>query len=131
MVTTIAATISGANAGDHSSPFSDTTILSALMAGIPNLQHTKSQLPYVLIALGVSVVCGFLPCGFGFNPWAANAISVAVLAAIVVLFGKHVGDYAARDKTCSAQDDVTLAQHGWRWLQQRTLCRGRRGYEVV
>ncbi len=47
------------------------------MAGIPNLQHTKSQFPYAFTALLVSVVCGFIPVGFGMNPWLANAIQVA------------------------------------------------------
>ena len=83
MISTIAATMSGANAGDNCSPFSDTTILSALMAEIPNLQHTKSQFPYSLLALVMAALLGFLPVGFkAYNEWVANALQIFLIGAI-------------------------------------------------
>lgn len=46
----IGAVFGGAVFGDHCSPFSDTTIVSALAAGCRPIDHVVSQLPYALAA---------------------------------------------------------------------------------
>ena len=53
----IGAVISGGVFGDHSSPISDTTIISALAAGCDVIEHTDSQLPYALLAGGIATLC--------------------------------------------------------------------------
>lgn len=50
------AVISGGVFGDHCSPISDTTIISAMASGCDVGEHTKTQLPYALIAAGISLI---------------------------------------------------------------------------
>ena len=50
----IAAVMGGGCFGDHCSPLSDTTILSSLGAGSDHIDHVKTQMPYALVAAGLS-----------------------------------------------------------------------------
>lgn len=59
----VAAVLSGGIFGDHSSPISDTTIVSSLAAGTEHIDHVKTQLPYALRAGAISAA-GFLILGF-------------------------------------------------------------------
>ena len=59
----MAAVISGGAFGSHACFYTDATLLSSQSAGIDNMEHALSQLPYVLIAAGASVVA-YLVCGF-------------------------------------------------------------------
>jgi Na+/H+ antiporter NhaC len=58
----LAAILGGGVFGDHCSPISDTTAVSAVAAGCDLLEHTKTQLPYALIAAGLALV-GYLLMG--------------------------------------------------------------------
>jgi Na+/H+ antiporter NhaC len=44
----VAAALGGGVFGDHCSPISDTTVVSALAAGCDVLDHVWTQLPYAL-----------------------------------------------------------------------------------
>lgn len=59
----MAAIVSGGAFGSHACFYTDATLLSSSAAGIDNLEHAISQLPYVSIAAALSCV-GFLVCGF-------------------------------------------------------------------
>lgn len=59
----VAAVVGGGVFGDHCSPISDTTIVSSLAAGCDHLEHVKTQIPYALVAGGISII-GFLIIGF-------------------------------------------------------------------
>lgn len=59
----MAAIISGGAFGSHACFYCDATLLSSSSAGIDNMEHAVSQLPYVSIAAVLSAV-GFLVCGF-------------------------------------------------------------------
>ena len=50
------AVISGGVFGDHCSPISDTTIISAMASGCSVQEHTRTQLPYALISAGISLL---------------------------------------------------------------------------
>ncbi|MFH0710543.1 MAG: Na+/H+ antiporter NhaC family protein [Pseudomonadota bacterium] len=50
------AVISGGVFGDHCSPISDTTIISAMASGCSVQEHTKTQLPYALISATVALL---------------------------------------------------------------------------
>ncbi|HLD24033.1 MAG TPA: Na+/H+ antiporter NhaC family protein [Sulfuricurvum sp.] len=50
------AAISGGVFGDHCSPISDTTIISAMASGCSVQEHTKTQLPYALISAGFAFI---------------------------------------------------------------------------
>ncbi len=56
LIATIGAVLSGAVFGDHCSPISDTTLVSAISSGCGPIRHVHSQLPYALWAGGVSIV---------------------------------------------------------------------------
>jgi Na+/H+ antiporter NhaC len=64
MPVVIGAVLSGGLFGDHSSPVSETTILSATGAGTTTLEHFRTQLPYALtnavIAFGGFMLAGHL-----------------------------------------------------------------------
>ena len=52
----MAAIMSGAGFGSHACFYSDATLVSSRIAGIDNLEHATSQLPYVIIAAAISLV---------------------------------------------------------------------------
>jgi len=58
----VAAVLSGGIFGDHSSPISDTTIISSLAAGTQLIDHVQTQLPYALIAGAIASI-GFVVLG--------------------------------------------------------------------
>ncbi|WP_405102697.1 Na+/H+ antiporter NhaC family protein [Oceanobacillus sp. FSL H7-0719] len=62
LLPTLAAVLAGAVFGDHCSPISDTTILSATGAGANHIDHVLTQLPYALITASVSII-GYLLIG--------------------------------------------------------------------
>lgn len=53
-VIVIAAVMSGGVFGDHCSPISDTTIIASMAAATDHIDHVRTQLPYALIAGGLS-----------------------------------------------------------------------------
>ncbi len=52
----LAAILGGGVFGDHCSPISDTTAVSAIASGCDLLEHVKTQLPYALTAGGITVL---------------------------------------------------------------------------
>ncbi|SDK28647.1 Na+/H+ antiporter NhaC family protein [Microbulbifer yueqingensis] len=58
----VAAVLSGGIFGDHSSPISDTTIISSLASGTEHIDHVRTQLPYALQAGAISAA-GFVLLG--------------------------------------------------------------------
>lgn len=78
----IGSVLSGGLFGDHSSPVSETTILSSTGAGTTPLQHFTTQLPYALTNGGIALA-GFLVAGITETVWIAGA-AVAVQAAVLI-----------------------------------------------
>jgi tetracycline resistance efflux pump len=52
----LAAALSGGIFGDHSSPISDSTVVSSLAAATDHIAHVRTQLPYALLAAGVAAI---------------------------------------------------------------------------
>jgi len=52
----LAAILGGGVFGDHCSPISDTTAVSAIASGCDLLEHVRTQLPYALFAGGLTVM---------------------------------------------------------------------------
>lgn len=50
----VAASLSGGVFGDHSSPVSDTTIISSMASATDHIDHVRTQLPYALLAAAVA-----------------------------------------------------------------------------
>jgi tetracycline resistance efflux pump len=74
----IGAVFGGATLGDHCSPFSDTTIVSALASGCKTTDHVISQLPFAgMAALSACVAYAFMAAGL--VPFAATLLAAFVL----------------------------------------------------
>ena len=58
----VAASLSGGIFGDHSSPISDTTIISSMASATDHVDHVRTQLPYALLA-GAVATAGFALVG--------------------------------------------------------------------
>src|SRR5699024_1960241 len=63
MLPMLAAVLAGAVFGDHCSPISDTTILSATGSNCHHIDHVVTQLPYALVAAFIAGL-GYLVLGF-------------------------------------------------------------------
>jgi Na+/H+ antiporter NhaC len=56
----IAAILGGGIFGDHCSPISDTTAVSAIASGCDLLEHVQTQLPYALFGGALSLLAYFI-----------------------------------------------------------------------
>lgn len=52
----IGAVLAGGSLGDNASPLGETAVLSSTISEVPLMEHVKSQLPYSLVAIGISTV---------------------------------------------------------------------------
>jgi Na+/H+ antiporter NhaC len=90
IVMSAGAVLTGAIFGDHSSPISDTTILSSMGAGSNVLDHVKTQLPYAIAIALVSIFFGYLPAALGLSIWIILPIGLISVVALVFILGKKV-----------------------------------------
>ncbi|MFM2003389.1 MAG: hypothetical protein RI963_2815 [Planctomycetota bacterium] len=90
LLASLGAVLAGAIFGDHCSPISDTTIMSAQASGCDVMAHTLTQLPYALLAGAVAIVLGTLPAGWGVSPWLLVPLQFAALALFMRRFGRRV-----------------------------------------
>ena len=89
-VIVFASVLTGAVFGNHTSPIADTMILSSASAHSDYMDHFKTQLPYGLMALAVSLVVGFVPAAFGVPPLYSLLAGSLVLFLLVRVIGKTV-----------------------------------------
>jgi len=80
----IGAVLSGGLFGDHCSPISDTTILSATGAGCSHLEHVKTQLPYAVFN-GVCCIAAFVVAGLTGSAWALLVAAGLMLVGMVII----------------------------------------------
>jgi tetracycline resistance efflux pump len=84
LIPSFGAVLAGAIFGDHTSPLSDTTILSSIGSGIHLMDHTTTQLPYALVCSAASVI-GYVALGFTRNAVVGLLVTLVALAVAVVL----------------------------------------------
>ncbi len=84
----IGAVFGGAVLGDHCSPFSDTTIVSAIASGCEPTSHVHSQLPYAAITATFAAVSYSLMAA-GLVPVLATGASALILILTVVYLSKR------------------------------------------
>ncbi|MCP3916558.1 MAG: Na+/H+ antiporter NhaC family protein [bacterium] len=90
VVISIGAVLEGAIFGDHCSPISDTTVMSSIASASDHIDHVRTQMPYAITTMLVALVVGYFPAAFlGMNPFISLALGVAVLAGIVLIYGKR------------------------------------------
>lgn len=82
-VVCVSACMAGAVCGDHCSPISDTTIMASAGAQCDHVDHVSTQLPYAVVAAGVSFAAYLVA---GFVPNALIALPIAVVLMIGTLF---------------------------------------------
>jgi Na+/H+ antiporter NhaC len=90
LIGTVGAVLAGAVFGDHCSPISDTTLVSAFSSDCDVMAHVRTQLPYALAAAALAVVLGYGPAGFGVSPWLLLPAGCLALWALVRFAGKPV-----------------------------------------
>ncbi|HKM03437.1 MAG TPA: Na+/H+ antiporter NhaC family protein [Lachnospiraceae bacterium] len=82
LIISMSAVMAGAVCGDHVSPISDTTILSSTGAGCNHIDHVNTQLPYALVAAGVSFVC-YIVSGFMGNGYVGLVVGIVGMFTIL------------------------------------------------
>jgi Na+/H+ antiporter NhaC len=91
MLVSIGAVLEGAIFGDHCSPISDTTVLTSLGTQCDLLAHVTTQLPYAMLAMTASALCGYLPImWFGPTIWPISmAAGLLFMVGALLLFGRN------------------------------------------
>lgn len=87
----IGAVFGGAVFGDNCSPFSDTTIVTALATGCSASSHVATQLPYALIA-ALAASLAYAMMALGLNPGFSTLAIGAVLALVVFALSRRSSD---------------------------------------
>ncbi|MCO6454176.1 MAG: hypothetical protein J5I93_02570 [Pirellulaceae bacterium] len=90
LIATIGSVLAGAIFGDHCSPISDTTVLSAQASGCDHMAHVRTQMPYALFVAAVSILCGTLPVGLGWPLWLMLPLGVVAMAGGLLVWGRRV-----------------------------------------
>ena len=84
LIPAFGAVLAGAIFGDHTSPLSDTTILSSIGSGIQLIDHVTTQIPYALVC-AVASLAGFIVLGLTRNITVGLLTTLAALAVAVFL----------------------------------------------
>ena len=78
-----AGVLSGSVAGDHISPISDTTVLSALACDCDLLAHVNTQAPYAAVVSVIAILLGTIPIGFDAFP---NIVGLLLGWGVIIAF---------------------------------------------
>lgn len=81
----LGAVLDGAIFGDHCSPISDTTILSAIVSSCDPMHHVRTQIPYALTVAFVALMCGYVPAALGLPSYIGILIGFGVF--VLLFFG--------------------------------------------
>ena len=101
VLTASAAVLAGAIFGDHSSPISDTTILSSMGAGSNLIDHVRTQLPYVMFVGCIAILFGYIPSAMGVSVWIIIPVAITIMAVLIFFIGTTV------DTSDAPKDQVT------------------------
>jgi Na+/H+ antiporter NhaC len=86
---TISSVMAGAVFGDHSSPISDTTVLSSMASACDLVDHVRTQLPYALVVAVVALAVGEIPAAAEWvHPVWSILIGLVILWVVVRIWGK-------------------------------------------
>jgi len=95
MYSAIASNLAGAVWGDHCSPISDTTVLSSMASSCDHIEHVRTQMPYAVLVATVGLAVGTIPGGYGLPPLISIVLGIALLVAILRIFGRRADDAVA------------------------------------
>jgi tetracycline resistance efflux pump len=88
LIPAFGAVLAGAIFGDHTSPLSDTTILSAIGSGVHLVDHVTTQIPYALVCAAASIL-GYVSLGLT-GSFAVGLITTLAALAVAVFLLKTV-----------------------------------------
>jgi Na+/H+ antiporter NhaC len=83
-----AAVLDGAIFGDHTSPFSDTTIMSSLACECDPWRHVQTQFPYALFVAFGATFLGYFLVSFGNSPWISYLFFITLTSLFFWLYKK-------------------------------------------
>lgn len=89
IIVSTSAVLTGAIFGDHCSPISDTTILSSMGASCNHIDHVKTQMPYAIYIAIITILCGYIPSGFGLPLYVILPVAIFVVVAGLRIIGKR------------------------------------------
>jgi tetracycline resistance efflux pump len=96
LIPAFGAVLAGAIFGDHTSPLSDTTILSSVGSGIHIIDHVTTQIPYALVC-AVASIAGYIALGFTRNITVGLLTTLAALAVAVVVLRTRFASETPRE----------------------------------
>ncbi|HAX72306.1 MAG TPA: sodium:proton antiporter [Firmicutes bacterium] len=99
MIPVMAAVLSGAIFGDHASPISDTTLLSATGSGCDLGAHFNSQLPYALLSASIAAL-GYIAFGITGNLFISYIVIGLAFVGVIL--------YASRKRVTQASIEINL-----------------------
>jgi tetracycline resistance efflux pump len=97
---TIGAVFGGATLGDHCSPFSDTTIVSALASGCRTVDHVVTQLPLAGMVAGMAALA-YTAMAAGVPAAGGTALAALVLGAWVFALSRRKGEAVGEGKSAA------------------------------
>ena len=89
LVLSIGAVLEGSIFGDHCSPISDTTILSSVASASDHMDHTRTQMPYAMLAMATALAAGYIPVAYLGHAWVYLSIPMGAL--LLFLFLLFIG----------------------------------------
>jgi tetracycline resistance efflux pump len=96
LIPAFGAVLAGAIFGDHTSPLSDTTILSSVGSGIHLIDHVTTQMPYALVCAGASLA-GYMVLGFTRNITVGLLTALAAFAVAVFVLRTRFASETERE----------------------------------
>lgn len=84
----LGAVLDGAIFGDHCSPISDTTILSAIVSSCDPMHHVRTQMPYALTVAVIALLCGYLPAALGLPSYIGILIGLGVIVLLYYVLSR-------------------------------------------
>jgi tetracycline resistance efflux pump len=96
LIPVFGAVLAGSIFGDHTSPLSDTTILSSIGSGIQLIEHVTTQMPYALLA-AVATTIGYVVLGLTENTAVGLVTALVALFAGIFLLKERFSDRAAHE----------------------------------
>jgi tetracycline resistance efflux pump len=96
LIPAFGAVLAGAIFGDHTSPLSDTTILSSVGSGIHLIDHVTTQIPYALVCAGASLA-GYIVLGFTRNITVGLLTALAAFAVAVFVLRSRFASETERE----------------------------------
>ncbi len=90
LILSIGAVLEGSIFGDHCSPISDTTILSSVASASDHMDHTRTQMPYAMLAMATALGAGYIPVAYLGHAWVYLSIPMgaSILGLFLLFFGK-------------------------------------------